>query len=70
MINGVLIEKTVNDVIPALTTNSEGLKQVLRGLVKQYNDQQTELETWKVCHLVEDLSRSPTADGHGLAEEK
>ena len=62
MINGVLIEKTVKDVIPALTTNSEGLKQVLRGLIKQYNDQQTELDTWKVCHQVENLHYSQKAD--------
>jgi chaperonin cofactor prefoldin len=48
MINGVLIERTVGDVIPALQTNSEGLGKVLEDLVKQYKAKQDELEKWKV----------------------
>lgn len=48
MINGVLVERTVKDVVPALKTNSEGLKKVLEDLVKQYNGKQTEMEKWKV----------------------
>lgn len=48
MINGVLAERTVKDVVPALQTNSEGLKKVLEELVKQYNGKQMELEKWKV----------------------
>ena len=47
LINGVLIERTVADVVPALQTNSEGLKKVLGDLVKQYNKQQEEMEKWK-----------------------
>lgn len=48
MINGVLVERTVKDVVPALKTNSEGLRKVLEDLVKQYNGKQTEMEKWKV----------------------
>lgn len=48
MINGVLIERTVKDVLPALETNSDGLKKVLDELVKQYKRQQEEMEKWKV----------------------
>ena len=48
MINGVLVEKTVKDVTPALQTNSEGLKKVLEELVKQYKRQQEDMEKWKV----------------------
>ncbi|KAK7987675.1 hypothetical protein PG989_007990 [Apiospora arundinis] len=47
MINGVLVERTVEDVIPALNTNAEGLKQVLDELVKQYKTKQEDLEKWK-----------------------
>ncbi|KAK0734154.1 Prefoldin beta-like protein [Lasiosphaeria miniovina] len=47
MINGVLVERTVTDVIPALETNAEGLKNVLEDLVKQYKSKQEELEKWK-----------------------
>jgi len=49
MINGVLVERTVKDVVPALKTNSEGLKQVLDELVLQYKSKQDEMEKWKVC---------------------
>jgi prefoldin subunit 2 len=48
MINGVLVERTVKDVIPALKVNSDGLKKVLEDLVKQYNKQQSDMEKWKV----------------------
>ncbi|KAI1446849.1 Prefoldin subunit-domain-containing protein [Annulohypoxylon stygium] len=47
MINGVLVERTVKDVIPALRTNAEGLKKVLDDLVKQYKIKQDDLEKWK-----------------------
>jgi len=47
MINGVLIERTVSDVVPALKTNSEGLGKVLDDLVKQYKSKQEEMESWK-----------------------
>lgn len=50
MINGVLVERTVKDVIPALKTNADGLKKVLDDLVKSYKLKQDELETWKVRH--------------------
>ncbi|EKD19218.1 hypothetical protein MBM_02455 [Drepanopeziza brunnea f. sp. 'multigermtubi' MB_m1] len=49
MINGVLVERTVKDVVPALKTNSDGLRKVLEDLVKQYNSKQVEMEKWKVC---------------------
>ena len=48
MINGILVERTVQDVVPALRTNAEGLKKVLEDLVKQYKRQQDEMEKWKV----------------------
>jgi len=49
MINGVLVERTVADVVPALKTNADGLRKVLDELVKQYRDKQDEMEKWKVC---------------------
>jgi prefoldin subunit 2 len=48
MINGVLVERTVKDVVPALRTNADGLKKVLDDLVKQYKTKQDDLEKWKV----------------------
>ena len=49
LINGVLVERTVKDVLPALKTNSDGLKQVLDELVKQYKGKQDEMDKWKAC---------------------
>jgi prefoldin subunit 2 len=48
MINGVLVERTVKDVVPALQTNSEGLKKVLEELMKSYRGKNVEMESWKV----------------------
>ena len=48
MINGVLVERTVKDVVPALKTNSDGLKKLLDDLLKQYKDKQDEMDKWKV----------------------
>ena len=47
LINGVLVERTVKDILPALKTNSDGLKQVLDELVKQYKGKQDEMDKWK-----------------------
>ena len=48
MVNGVLVERTIKDIIPSLKTNSDGLKQVLDELLKQYKAKQTEMDAWKV----------------------
>lgn len=48
MINGVLVERKVADVVPALKTNSDGLKKVLDDLLKQYKNLQEEMDKWKV----------------------
>jgi len=34
-------------VLPALKTNSDGLKQVLDELLKQYKSKQEEMDKWK-----------------------
>jgi len=46
LINGVLVERTVGDVIPTLKTTSENLKKVLEDLVVQYKSKETEMRTW------------------------
>ncbi|OJJ47706.1 hypothetical protein ASPZODRAFT_131264 [Penicilliopsis zonata CBS 506.65] len=47
MVNGVLVERTVDDVLPSLKMNSDGLKQVLDDMLKQYKSKQVELDNWK-----------------------
>jgi prefoldin subunit 2 len=51
MVNGVLVERTVEDVVPTLQTNADGLKKILDDLVKQYKKTQDEMEKWKVCRI-------------------
>ena len=64
MINGVLVERTVKEVMPALAINSDGLKKVLDDLIQQYKRQQEEMEKWKVrAHLPQDSD-----DAAGSAE--
>jgi prefoldin subunit 2 len=58
MINGVLVERTVKDILPALRTNSDGLKQVLDQLMKQYKTKQDEMDSWKVCFTPMMLSQT------------
>lgn len=48
LINGVLVERTIEDVIPSLKTNADGLKKVLEELMKQYKAKQEEMDKWKV----------------------
>jgi prefoldin subunit 2 len=55
LINGVLVERTVKDVVPALKTNQEGLRKVLDDLVKQYKTKQDDLEKWKVSWLLQKM---------------
>jgi chaperonin cofactor prefoldin len=59
MINGVLIERTVLNVKPALQTNLDGLKKVLEDLLKQYKTKQEEMEKWKVRSYLAHSTRLP-----------
>lgn len=69
MVNGVLVERTVKDVVPALKTNSEGLKKVLDELLKQYKRQQDDMEKWKVSYRL-DLSVVPISIYQGGLKTK
>ncbi|CDZ98599.1 prefoldin beta-like protein [Phaffia rhodozyma] len=44
LIGGVLVERTVKDVVPDLKTNSEGIKSVLSSLITQYKTREEEFE--------------------------
>ena len=47
MINGVLVERTVKEVLPALKMNSDGLRQVLDELMRQYKGKEEDMDKWK-----------------------
>ncbi|EJU06335.1 Prefoldin beta-like protein [Dacryopinax primogenitus] len=50
MIGGVLVERTVKDIIPALQTNRDGIQKVLQTLIDQYQKKETEFTTFKREH--------------------
>lgn len=47
MIGGVLVERTVGEVIPALKTNQEGIKGVMETLLKQYKTTEDEFNKFQ-----------------------
>ncbi|KZT62810.1 Prefoldin beta-like protein [Calocera cornea HHB12733] len=47
MIGGVLVERTVQDILPALQTNRDGIQKVLQTLVEQYKKREEEFSTFK-----------------------
>jgi len=47
MIGGVLVERTVKDILPALQTNRDGILKVLETLVEQYKRKDDEFSTFK-----------------------
>lgn len=51
MINGVLVERTVGDVLPQLQSNSDNMNKVLVELAKQYKTKQDDMEKWKVSRV-------------------
>ncbi|ODQ68627.1 Prefoldin beta-like protein [Nadsonia fulvescens var. elongata DSM 6958] len=53
MVGGVLVEKTVGEVLPTLQTNSEGIKTVLGQLVQEYKKCDDQLREWQTKNKVQ-----------------
>ncbi|KAI0268125.1 Prefoldin beta-like protein [Gloeopeniophorella convolvens] len=47
LIGGVLVERTVRDVVPALQTNRDGIGKVISTLTDQYKSKEGEFEKFK-----------------------
>ncbi|KAI0276299.1 Prefoldin beta-like protein [Russula aff. rugulosa BPL654] len=47
LIGGVLVERTVKDVVPALQTNRDGIRKVIASLTEQYKTKEGEFEKFK-----------------------
>jgi len=58
LIGGVLVERTVKDVVPALHTNREGIKKVTSNLVEQYKSKDTEFDSFKKEYNIRPVSRA------------
>ncbi|KIJ37436.1 hypothetical protein M422DRAFT_60989 [Sphaerobolus stellatus SS14] len=46
LIGGVLVERTVKDVVPALNTNRDGIKRVILNLAEQYKAKESEFNAF------------------------
>ncbi|CAG8461942.1 2237_t:CDS:2 [Paraglomus brasilianum] len=47
LVGGVLVERTVKDVLPALKTNHEGIKRVMDQLIKTYKEKEDEFTAFQ-----------------------
>ncbi|KAI0005141.1 Prefoldin beta-like protein [Russula compacta] len=47
LIGGVLVERTVKDVVPALQTNRDGIRKVIASLSEQYKAKEGEFDKFK-----------------------
>jgi prefoldin subunit 2 len=47
LIGGVLVERTVKDVVPALQTNRDGIRKVIANLAEQYKSKEQDLDSFK-----------------------
>ncbi|KAM5535478.1 hypothetical protein V8D89_010815 [Ganoderma adspersum] len=47
LVGGVLVERTVKDVVPALKTNRDGIQKVIGNLAEQYKGKDEEFENFK-----------------------
>lgn len=52
MIGGVLVERTVQEVLPAVETNKNGIIEVLKSLSERLKDRETKAAEWQVsCNV-------------------
>ncbi|GJJ07243.1 hypothetical protein Clacol_001443 [Clathrus columnatus] len=58
LIGGVLVERTVKDVVPALRTNRDGIKQVIINLAEQYKSKETEFHEFIREYNIKTVNRS------------
>lgn len=65
-IGGMIVQRTVSDVVPTLETNYNGIKEVLEGLMRSYKNKEEEFGNFQKeygiqvsvhrcygCHVVE-----------------
>ncbi|EPQ59148.1 Prefoldin beta-like protein [Gloeophyllum trabeum ATCC 11539] len=58
LIGGVLVERTVKDVVPALQTNRDGIRKVVSNLAEQYKSKEQEFENFKRDYNIRSVVRA------------
>ncbi|RUS17579.1 Prefoldin beta-like protein [Endogone sp. FLAS-F59071] len=57
MVGGVLVERTVKDVLPALQTNFDGLNMVIQQLMQNYKKKEEEFVAFQKKHNIQIVAR-------------
>ncbi|KAJ7752808.1 Prefoldin beta-like protein [Mycena maculata] len=58
LIGGVLVERTVQDVVPALQGNRDNIKKVVGSLTEQYKTKEDEFDSFKRDYNIRPAARS------------
>ncbi|CAG8483656.1 6380_t:CDS:2 [Diversispora eburnea] len=58
LVGGVLVERTVKDVLPALQTNYEGIKNIMEQLVQSYKKKEDEFVAFQKENNIRVISRT------------
>ncbi|EGO02027.1 hypothetical protein SERLA73DRAFT_177730 [Serpula lacrymans var. lacrymans S7.3] len=58
LIGGVLVERTVKDVVPALQTNRDGIRKVISNLSEQYKAKEQDFETFKQDYNIRPIQKA------------
>ncbi|XP_030329925.1 prefoldin subunit 2 [Strigops habroptila] len=74
MVGGILVERTVKEVLPALESNKEQISKIIATLNQQLQAKGRELNEFREQHQIrlvgEDEPRQPPGDGAGGAAAK
>ncbi|OMJ17442.1 putative prefoldin subunit 2 [Smittium culicis] len=54
LINGVLLERSVQEVLPALKTNRDGISKVIAAIMEQYKKKETEFMEFQKKNNIKD----------------
>ncbi|ORZ00922.1 Prefoldin beta-like protein [Syncephalastrum racemosum] len=57
MVGGVLVERTVREVLPALETNFNGIKQVIESLLQSYKRKETEFQEFQKKYNIQVVAK-------------
>ncbi|KAI7895955.1 Prefoldin beta-like protein [Mucor mucedo] len=57
MVGGVLVERTINEVLPALETNFNGIQQVIESLLQSYKRKEEEFVEFQKKYNIQVVSK-------------
>ncbi|KII95012.1 hypothetical protein PLICRDRAFT_169712 [Plicaturopsis crispa FD-325 SS-3] len=58
LIGGVLVERTVKDVVPALQTNRDGIRKVIATLTDQYKGKEQDFDNFKRDYNIRPVAKA------------